>query len=252
MVIEIAHRTGRLKRVIRDVHYNNLIGPADLTRDLVGAFPFHLYDDNPWNDIEYLGNFETTALSIRALLIRAGLFPPARATLESLYTDVLGLPLGPSSVEASYRRLVASYVEQPDARANIAANISENYARLANTMPDVQFIYILPPYSAAWYAVRLDDPTPGLHGPLEVRAGFKAAMAILPNVKVFDFQCREDLIFDFEEYRDALHFSSAIARALLDDIAHDRNRATVGNERDCVRANAEAWRDAAHRLLRLD
>ncbi|MEX2649571.1 MAG: hypothetical protein WD673_11210 [Alphaproteobacteria bacterium] len=252
LLIELAHRTGRLRRVIRDVHYNNLLAPADVTKGRRGGFPMHLYDDHRWNDLVYLANFETTALSLKVVLSLWGVLPLRPVPLDKLYTDVLRRPTGRDHVAASYRRVVASRPESDDRQANVVANIEVNYARLAESMPDVKFIYVFPPYSAAWYVARLDTPGLGLEGFLAAKARFYAAMLAYPNVDIFDFQCREDFALAFDEYRDVAHFSEAIARGMIADIADGRTRVTADTYQetiDCVPDLARRSAQAVRGLL---
>ncbi len=252
LLIELAQRTGHLGRVIRDVHYNNLLAPADVTKGRRGGFPMHLYDDQRWNDLVYLANFETTALSLKVVLSQWGVLPLRPVPLDRLYTDVLRRPAGRDHVAASYWRVVASRPESGARQANVVANIEANYARLAESMPDVKFIYVFPPYSAAWYVARLDTPGLGLDGFLAAKARFYAAMLAYPNVDIFDFQCREDFALAFDEYRDVAHFSESIARRMIADIAEGGGRVTADTYQetiDCVPDLARRASESVHRLL---
>ena len=251
LLIEVAYRTGRLRRVIRDVHYSNVMAPPDITKGDRGEFPRYLYDTNPWNDLAYLANFDTFALTARVLLSRLGVLPLRAMKVEHLYTDVLKRPKGIERVAASYRH-VMTLTGEGASIDNALTNIEDNYARLARDMPDVQFVYFFPPYSAAWYAARMDNPLLELDTFLRMKAAFYAATIDLPNVTIFDFQCREDLIFNFDEYRDQGHYTEAIGRQLLAEMAEGKGRVTpetVDDNVSCIRERTPYWRDKTRSLL---
>jgi len=177
-----------------------------------GDYPHYLYDDNPFNDVEYVLNREIFWGN----------------TLEVLTHTHKGLP---STSFDEYSSWISSYdaktvlsnynrPEPEEPRGTTKADISrlkdtmENtLVKLARSHPDTVFIVYFPPYSILAWDSWIQE---GLFSKnIEL---FQLASEILlqeENIHVFSFHSDFSTITDLNNYRDTVHHSDKINSLLL-------------------------------------
>jgi hypothetical protein len=169
-------------------------------------------------------------LSARIVLTRAGLWKHQVVDLNKLYERGENAEFGVRAVSASYERVRKARINPGDYDLDlIRAHIDRHYREQAVAHPDIQFVVFFPPYTPAWYAAR-GDLIDGF-GPLylETKRYVFSSLAGLPNVAVFDFQCRDDFTHNLALYRDIMHFSMAVGAEMAREFAEGRDRVTEAN-----------------------
>lgn len=240
LLLDVALRAGKARRVVRDLHFMNYVGQDDATKGTFGDFPHFLYDEARWNDLAYLVNLDTLALAARAGLARLGVLRGGTADPDALGHEALSRATGAAAVRASRDRLLAHPPVTGDlSLARMEANLRAHLIGPVAAHPEVEFLVFIPPYSAAWY-----DLAPRWAPSL--RADFVAAkmaalrgLLALPNARVFDFQCWDEVILDPDAYIDVFHFSPDATRRMLDAMAEGRfevTPATLGAAEACMRS----------------
>ncbi len=74
LMLDVALRTGRVRRVVWDVNSEFLRGPSDWVPDFEGAFPSYFYTTHPLDKLpHYLLNIDTTKATLRVLLRYGGI-----------------------------------------------------------------------------------------------------------------------------------------------------------------------------------
>lgn len=177
-----------------------------------GDYPLYLYDDNPFNDVEYLLNREVFWGS----------------TLEVLTHTRQGLPTTSFDEYSSWvypynAEIVLADYKRPEQEAPMPVT-EEDTVRLRDTMentlikmarehPDTEFILYFPPYSIlnwdSWHRQGLFSRSLALH---------RLASELLlqqENIRLFSFHSDFRTVTDLNNYMDIVHHSDKINSLLL-------------------------------------
>lgn len=190
--------------------------------------PDYMYDDNPFNDVNYLLNKEVITKSIAVInYTRAG---NTTVSFDDYGRFDTYMPSGREAVLASYARLPVSdsILEFGDEdREKICSNLSVNFISLACDNPDVEFIFYIPPYSYCYWDGALRS------GQMDyVLEAEKYAVSLLlecDNVSVYAFDDDLDTTTDLDNYTDTLHYTAPVCESILERISAGEGRLTDGN-----------------------
>ena len=98
--------------------------------------------------------------------------------------------------------------------------------------PDIQFYLFMPPYSILfWDQYNFHDCVNN-----EIQMHRKIIESFLPydNVKLFYFMTDEEIITNFDNYRDAGHYSPKVCKILVDKMYRGENLVTEDNYMDIL------------------
>ena len=190
----------RLTSGVRDVSYEDI--------------PTYLYDDNRFNDIQYIYNKDVLQKVTEVInYTRAGNKTPDMDMYGAWYQYAT---YGREEVlkglidYSSYKEEIPFTKEDEEI---IKANIEENILKTARENPDITFYVFLPPYSAAyWYGMVM---TKQLGFVCEAEKFAVGMLLTEKNIKVFDFSDRLDITTNLDNYMDTLHYSEAISDMML-------------------------------------
>ncbi|MGI5977179.1 MAG: hypothetical protein ACOX68_05730 [Candidatus Limivicinus sp.] len=223
-----------LRLVIRTMDRMNFPDDKDRVREDFN-YPSYLYDDNPFNDYKYIFNLDI--FYHRCLnMIRESMDGKRGITPFDEYSyTVPGNVYGPENVLRGYGRFACSGEPMHLSEEEVAVlkgNIAQNITALPEKYPDVEFYYYLPPYSAVWYGVRVDN------GELEkfLEAEQILIESVLPydNIKLFSWSDDFQLTCDLNNYTDALHYGEWVDHLILRRMEEGRGLLTRGNYMDYI------------------
>ena len=209
--------THTLDLAILAVDAYSLMGPPDDDEEIIE----YLWNDDPLDDVSYLLNADVLLVKIPRLLRNLG--KPLDAKRDDMYqwTDVT---FGAQSVYAS---LPASMPQKEMTPADYrlersTENIRRHLEPSIAAHPETEFIIYMPPYSVAYWALMTRN---GLsEQQFRSRARVCELLLEYPNVKIFDFSCREEWVTDLDHYFDYSHHSGEVSDALMRAIAAGENR----------------------------
>ena len=219
-------RNDNLKTVIWSVDFNALIRDKDF--DIYSGYPEYLYDDNPFNDTNYIFN---------KTVWYEGILPNLVMTVRGQESTTLDeysawdKELGYEQVMSGYDRweerakMIPGLSEEE--KEMVAENIRQNFVELVNKYPDTTFYLFYTPYSICWWDYMNQE---GL-----MRQQFDAeriATELLlqcPNVKLYNFNDKYDIITDFDNYRDREHYGAHINSQILRWLADGEGLVTADN-----------------------
>ncbi|MBQ8622395.1 MAG: hypothetical protein IJ422_08800 [Oscillospiraceae bacterium] len=199
-------------------------------RDMIladGEYPTYLYDDNPFNDVEYVLNKEILCSNTLEVL------DYTRQGNTTTSFDDYGSWVYPYDAE-----VVLSNYQRPDQEDTLvafteenAANLTENLRTtalaLAQEYPQTEFIYYFPPYSI------LNWDSHARQGSVQryVEAFSLASSLLLEaeNIRLFSFYTDYETITDLNNYRDTVHHSDAVNSLLLQRFAAGEYELTKEN-----------------------
>ena len=107
--------------------------------------------------------------------------------------------------------------------ANDVQNRIDKYlVSLIREHPEVTFYIYLPPYSAMEFAFSTKTY-------VDFRKSVMDALLQFNNVKLYDFQSEENIIFDFNNYKDTYHYSAKISSYIVAQFSGDKYLVTADN-----------------------
>jgi hypothetical protein len=249
LLLEVALRSGHLRRVIWDLNYEFFRGTPGWVSDYDGPFPMNFYDENPWNEVpHYLLNWDVAKLSARVLLNRS-----RSADLDVL--TQLHPPRAPglASVRAACDHARAGtfvFKMQPGefAPALTATSFDTNCLAVMRAHPGVQFDLYFPAFSIAYHALVREVAAPAFDAMLGWKEDIARKVSALPNVRLHDFQGRPEIVCDFDRYTDTVHCDGPTHDLLIDAFASGEDLVSPGQlERTAEFLRATATPDWAVR-----
>ncbi len=191
--------------------------------------PEYLYDNDPFNDVEYLLNMDVLKPAARLVWKNLrGTVPP----MEDAYVwDAPGL-YGREKVKNSVNwDLEGRSPEPADASAyleNTRENLEKDLIPYIEANPDTEFHIFYPPYSVLqWDLMRY-------RGELEARLNVTELSIdmLLPyeNVSLYFYQNDSDTVCDLDNYKDYSHYSAEVSREIVAWMREGKGRVTEENK----------------------
>ena len=219
-----------LKLVIRGLDMNRIdVDKDDMDYDDI---PAYLYDQNPFNDYDYLFNEGVRDASLNCLkrwIRREG---PTSFDEYSYWND--GKTFGREAVLSTYERIPEGQYSVPELTEEdyrvIRENLQQNVIDPAEQYPDVTFCVFVPPASVCvWDSIirvgSLDRTIETLRYAYEL-------LLDVENIKVYGFDDCIDITGNLDNYMDTQHYSSAINTYMLECMATGEKLLTKENITD--------------------
>jgi len=177
-----------------------------------GEYPLYLYDDNPFNDVEYLLNREIFWENTLQVLTHT------KKGLTTTSFDEYGswvYPYDAQIVLSNYNR-PEQEIPLPLTEADVSRlkdTLENTLVKFAREYPETEFIVYFPPYSVLTWD---QDIRQGLF-PRNIDLYALASEILLQeeNILLFSFHSDFDTITDLNNYRDIVHHSDKINSLLL-------------------------------------
>lgn len=185
-------------------------------KDLIladGEYPTYLYDNDPFNDVNYL--FNKDVFFNRTLQVLEFTSQGNRTTSFDDYSS-WSFPTGREAVLTKYTRpeKAAEMISlTPKEAQTLDENLRLNFLQLAKAYPNTQFIFYFPPYSIINWDNHMQSGTLVRN----VQA-LKLATEILleaDNIQVFSFYTDSALCTNLDLYNDQVHYNSQTNSLLL-------------------------------------
>ena len=204
--LEVALRTGQVKRVIWGMDWGSFSHPPYESSPGPGV-PDYLYeDDDPADYVKYIFNISVLRASLKRM---AGIDLVHERELGRLHNWNDAYRFGCEEIEVEeqrFRRI--GDIFQHHKTGVYASNLETNFMSLVDAYPNITFYALIPPYSAQWLRSLGSYNVFALNDYL----GFRRYLATVqrPNLQVFDFMSDEKIITDGSNYRDLAHFSEDV------------------------------------------
>lgn len=196
-------------------------------------FPLYLYDDNFYNDLEYLFNFQVFRYSIK-LLLRKYDKEKINFQLNTLYDwhdeykhlfsgkELLTDYSIRSADNKSVSHLYSFEILQKNFELYLLPIIKKN--------TNINFIFFFPPYSIFEY--KLMSKHDYLLDAIKFKNYIGKNLAKYNNVKLYDFQIANHITHNLKNYKDTTHYHKRINTWMLKEISKDRYRKEFNPEKD--------------------
>ncbi len=220
---------GQIKMVVTSLDITRLTDASDYLREDMGDYPDFLYDNNPFNDVEYVLNKEVLLEKTYNVwgYTSAG---KITTTFDEYCNEARYMEYSRSAVLNSYDRMEK---REPDLeaqvlqQANVAPNISENIVALAQANPEVEFYLFFPPYSICYWDDL--DKYSALEWQIDNMQIATELLLECENVHVYSFFDEHEMICNLDNYKDIAHYSEDINVQILDWMANEEHLLTKEN-----------------------
>jgi hypothetical protein len=222
LILDTALRTGKVRRVYFGLDVFAFKGPVTWESNGKGSMPLYLYDDDVFNDLEYLLSIDT--VRFYKFILRANIFGIDEEKLEHDNYGYWGNKFDFSREEVLKDWRSATFNKSSPREdfdfLNLKNNFDANLQKHFQAYPDVKFDIFFPPYSIL---VWIDSKQKGI---VEEILKFKKyvieSTAEEKNIRVFDFQTIETIVLNLDNYKDVSHYSPSINEFMIDSISAGR------------------------------
>ena len=207
-----------IRVVVRGLDYNK-IDNKDIS-DFSDDMPWYLYDENPFNDVEYLLNFETI-MNMRGTLTNTfkSQFKGGMTSLDDYdnWSDasVYGIEAVREyqlKVNAEEKTIVSMNLSKDD-KERIRDNIYNNVVSTAQEHPETTFYYFFTPYSIFYWD---DLNSKGLlDRQIEIERIAIEEILKSDNIELYSFNYNEEIITNLDNYKDSGHYGGWINSLIL-------------------------------------
>lgn len=218
-----------IRYVIYGLDEWNLYGGKDLIL-ADGEYPTYLYDENIFNDVQYLLNKDILCSDTLEVLDYT-----RRGNQTTTFDDYSAweYPTGAEAVLGGYNR--PEIADSPtafteDIARDMQENLEQNIIALAKAYPDTQFLFFFPPYSILNWDAHVREGILDLH--IDAMTFASGILTAQENIRLYSFYTDFDLCTNFDNYRDIVHYHSGINSELLRRMHADEYRLTLDNYRD--------------------
>lgn len=232
--LDIAFENNDVKNVLICLDNHRMYLPAD---EYHTEMPKYLWDDNPFNDAEYLLN-KTVLFKYAAFDLIT--FRPGKAyDLNDAYTwskksffeeKKSGIDLQ-RSVTAEYDEALLA-----ERRELIKQNLERNIIPHIKAHPETRFFLVLPPYSVLYWEP-LTQSESFEKSELALTEYLIELLIDFENVSLFDFQDMTDVITDFNNYGDINHYLPHINILMTEKLAAGECVLAAENYKQRLRAH---------------
>ena len=231
-------RNQNLKTVIWTIDYNGLIREKDWTQ--YEGYPTYLYDDDPWNDTQYVFNksifYHGTLTNIAKTILRK---PSTSMDEYSSWNKPTGLQYILQSYDRWEERAPMQSGLLPEEREMVIANIQENIINLVNQYPNTTFYLFYTPYSICFWDFQNQEGL--MMRQFEAEQIATELLLQCSNVKLYNFYDKYDIICNLDNYRDKEHYSAEINSKILQWIAAEDSKITLDNYKDRLEAEKDFY-----------
>lgn len=219
----------QVRYVLRSLDGNRLIYPAEY--DAYEGYPEYLFDDNIFNDVQYLLNKEVVPRTLAVLnYTRAGNVTPSRDEYGSWSQyKTFGREAVLQTCVKSEGFEEEDVLSEEDYK-NIRENVGRNVLQTAQDNPEVTFYLFFPPYSiCSWDSM---VQTKQLNAQLEAEEMAVGMLVGQDNIHVYHFSENIEMVSNLDNYADALHYGEWINSDILEWVHEGEYELTEQNYRE--------------------
>lgn len=200
-----------LTYVFFNIDPSSLIQDPNTTFEQTGS-PMYLYDQNPINDVKYLWNKDVLFERIPYMIASSFMKDYDEG---ASYNWAQWKAFNEDTILYHYIRSNKYLDMKPDEEyMDICKENLSLIEDILNKHPETTFYIFIPPYSILWWDNLYHDGDTSAYLYTEQYAMTK--LINYPNVRLFNFQNAEDIIYNLDNYTDTLHFSPEINKYMCD------------------------------------
>ena len=208
-----------IKLVICGLDYGKLCNDKDVMRFDMGEYPVYLYNDNPFDDVEYIYNRDVLFEDCWKMYKNKEGGMPAGITSFDEYSRWMHKyvgKFGSNTVLKDYPQFVEperEYALTVEEKRLIKENLEQNIISTVKDNPQIEFYYFFTPYSAAWWGRIYEQGN--LRKFIDIEKYAIEMLLGYENLHLFSFNMFTEITTDINNYRDKTHYGEWINSDIL-------------------------------------
>lgn len=205
-----------IRYIIWGLDYNTLISHKDACNEDF-PYPYHLYNDNPFDDIRYVLN-KSVLLGETLQVTRAenGVGSAVDFDTYGSWSVYHGEEFGAWHVLTTYGLKETPEKPQPltgEQSRILLDNLRQNVSALAAEHPETTFYLFIPPYSVCYWDILNNEGTMDQH--IEAEQLAIEELLQFSNIKLYSFSDNFELTCDLDNYKDYMHYGEWVNSQIL-------------------------------------
>lgn len=208
----------QIKMIVRGLDMGKFIEDKNAIRLDLGTYPTYLYDDNIFNDVEYIFNRNVIFERVYPMTTRNNKknFKGGITSFDDYSNWMERATFGidtvcPDGIKVKEAGTPVHLTEKE--RQMILGNVSQNITALAEEYKEVDFYYFFTPYSIVWWQSLVDNGT--IYKQIEAERVVIEEILKYDNIKLFSFNNLTDITTDLNNYKDTLHYGDWVNSLIL-------------------------------------
>ncbi|MBV1881136.1 MAG: hypothetical protein KUG82_05860 [Pseudomonadales bacterium] len=243
LILDKAIQSGQVKNVIWGLDLNSFSQGPDYT---IPGFPLHMYQEGPTLLINYLLSMDSIALSVKSLLGMGEINLETLNTWDNLYEfserrvmqqwrmfrnfGLDGKPLTNNGSPADITPVSKSNSQW------IIDAVHTNLKTIIENNQNTHFYLYYPPRSILYHTLRNYLELDYLSSLELFMRTIYESIAHYDNVGIYDFQSDENIIFDFNLYKDTEHHNVQINERIISAFTAGRNKVSQQHYHQHIRS----------------
>lgn len=224
-----------LKFVIRGLDPVMFTMDKDTMRDDQGDYPAYLYDNNIFNDVEYIFNKDVMFKRAYPMFIDRlkGDNYTGITDFDTYCSWSNGCIYGTKTVRPNGVEAVApgEPVHITDEQKKVVYDtLNQNVLACPEKYQDVTFYYFFTPYSVAWWKSFVDDGT--IYTQIEAEEIFIEEILKHDNIRLFSFSNEDYITADLNNFTDEMHYGGWVNSLMLEYMSKGKCEITLDNYKD--------------------
>ena len=206
-----------VKLVLRCLDYLRILDNKDSGMYADYLYPTYLYDDNVFNDVNYVFNKDVLITNVTDVFVQT-LSGKKTTTFDEYSNWTARFTFGKETLDSKYS---PSSIFSPGYYAvmtvedyhNILENVTLNVTDIADANPDTEFLLFFPPYSIYYFDELYRKQILDRHFVAE-----KYVIELLlehENIHLYSFFLKDDVICNLDNYQDNTHYHESINSEIL-------------------------------------
>lgn len=217
-----------VKYVLRCLDSSKILEEKDLMRYDEAIYPTYLYDENIWNDVNYLLNKEAL------LYVGNDILSTVRGDVEDDFDTYANWE---SSAHYGREEVLKSYEREDKLKGEgrlteeecgiIEENLEQNVTRLIGEQPDTIFYLYLSPYSICYWDSLYRQGN--IEKQIQIQEYTIKKLLEYDNIRLFSFDDNFELICNLDHYKDIAHYDGKTNSDILNWMAEGKYQITKEN-----------------------
>lgn len=201
-------------------------------------YPEYLYDDNLFNDVNYLFNREILTqnvfpqifrTSIQEEVIQGESEEDVSSGTEKQQPEMLKRYVRPEKIE-----YVVDEEETKEYFRILEANLKKNVLTVIEENPNIEFYLFFPPYSICWWDSLYQSGEAVLKRRIDMEQYVIENVLKYDNVRLFSFYNNYELICNLNYYGDEVHYSHEVCSKVLNWLKDGKYELTENNYKEYI------------------
>ena len=222
----------KIKTVIRGIDIGYFFDDKNHMRIDLGTYPTYLYDNNPFNDFNYIFNKD---IFKKSLIIIKNFIRKQAGGVQTFDDYSNWMPYYTFGKESVMKDVVFSSLQETKVLTeneiqNIKESAKQNIMSLALENPNITFYYFFTPYSIVWWGQEFYNGN--IERQISAEKIYIEEILTVPNIKLYSFNDLFNITTNLNNYKDTTHYGEWINSDILKYMSKGKGLLTPENYKE--------------------